>query len=874
VANAADKAGRRPFSTSQSAAAATPENLGALIADGKFADSSRAAKPFAAVDLVAQNSTRPNPTGTAAASLLIGPSGARPGAAPRGFGEPIISGDPGIDSFVDGVFVQRAQGSLLMASDTARVEVRRGPAGTLAGRNTIGGAVNFVTQKPTFDFGGNASLRVGNFDLLQTKLALNVPLIPERLATRIGVSTSYREGFSKNRFVGGDSTAGKERALAGRIQMLWNVSDNLELLWSADASYEPRVLSSAKCKFVGFGAARRSGTPGEFSGGRRGGSISSTSGMRVPTSLAELKTLTDLSRQAAADGGEFARACKDDQTRDNFSVSADSPLRDEVVNVGSTLAGTLSFSETLSLKSTTAMRRIFNDRSNDGDGTGLPISGGFRGGKIDITNRLVSQEFQLNGNQLEGRLQWTAGAYGIFETTNVQTFSQGLSGTTKRPGFVFAQGRNAEENQRNALLTGSDPSLQDPGLAALIGGNLDFIPKPVIGGALGTGLGECIRVPGDMDSDVAESCLRSFQSARSGNDIKNDSQSLALYAEATYSATDKLTLGAGLRFTNERKRSFRFGRLLGVERFAMRSDPTTQINGLDGDPTNGGRFINEALFSNNGTFTAFDFSERFGGYTPRLTAQYRFTPGLSAYATFSEGFVPARSDGRTFLGPGGPFVDPEQVTQYEAGINSRWFGGKFTLNGAVYTNLYRKIQRTVTTNDDTGATVSVTQNSGKAVINGGEVDISLMPLPRLVLTSSVAVRAGRYQEFDAPPNAPSFVDARLPGVTPLSMDFAVNYSLPVASFGDLRTRFNWRHDAQTGSIVADPSFSRIPKHGTLGGMLSFDLKDGVTSVSLFGSNLLDREYFVNVVDFSGSNGTAQFFFAPPRQYGLEVRRKF
>jgi iron complex outermembrane receptor protein len=417
--------------------------------------------------------------------------------------------------------------------------------------------------------------------------------------------------------------------------------------------------------------------------------------------------------------------------------------------------------------------------------------------------------------------------------------------------------------------------MADAGLRTLLMGNPSFTPLPTVGPGLATGFGECIRFPGDTDASLARECLRSFFASQTANQIFTYSNSYAGYGEASYSFTDRFTVSAGLRYTSERKRVDRFGQIIDVRDFAqLGADPSLQIGGLDGDPTNGGRSVADVLLTTtNGIFTNFDLNDRSGGYTPRLTAQYRVSDAFSTYATFSRGFVGARFNGELFMSRDS-FVDPETVTQYEVGFNSRWLGGKLTLNAAAYTNLYRGVQRTVTTNDDLGNVATLTSNVGKAVINGGEVDIAVMPLPRLLLTSSVAVKAGRYQEFNVLPTQPSFKEAGLPGVTPLTMDFAVNYSLPLFSLGDLRTRINWRHDAKTPSIVADPSFSRIPKHGVLGSMLTLDFKDGVTSLALFGTNLLDREYFVNVIDFSGSNGTAQYFFAPPRQYGLELRRKF
>src|SRR5262245_10251055 len=74
-----------------------------------------------------------------------------------GNGDAIASDDPGVGIYLDGVYMARAQSGLLTLSDIERVEVLRGPQGTLFGKNTIGGAVSVITRKPSLDeFGGHA----------------------------------------------------------------------------------------------------------------------------------------------------------------------------------------------------------------------------------------------------------------------------------------------------------------------------------------------------------------------------------------------------------------------------------------------------------------------------------------------------------------------------------------------------------------------------------------------------------------------------------------------------------------------------------------------------------------------------------------------
>jgi iron complex outermembrane receptor protein len=160
----------------------------------------------------------------------------------RGVGQadPISTADPGVGLYLDGVFLPRAQTGLFAVSDVDRVEVVRGPQGTLFGKNTIGGAINVITRAPGPDFGGSAELRIGNFDLFETRASLNVPL-SERLALRLSGATATRDGFEKDRLGGTDGD--DDKLLAGRAQLLWQPSENLEVLFSADSSRENRVLN-------------------------------------------------------------------------------------------------------------------------------------------------------------------------------------------------------------------------------------------------------------------------------------------------------------------------------------------------------------------------------------------------------------------------------------------------------------------------------------------------------------------------------------------------------------------------------------------------------------------------------------------------------
>jgi iron complex outermembrane receptor protein len=155
----------------------------------------------------------------------------------RGIGQDdfITTTEPGVGIYLDGVYLARVTGSALDLADIERVEVLRGPQGTLFGRNTIGGAVNVVTSKPTGELGGKAAVRMGNQGVLEGKFLMNFPVVKDVLAAKVAFLGRRTSGWGKNIWPGAqDVNLGAGTDIAGRLQVRWQTSERVTVDLSAD----------------------------------------------------------------------------------------------------------------------------------------------------------------------------------------------------------------------------------------------------------------------------------------------------------------------------------------------------------------------------------------------------------------------------------------------------------------------------------------------------------------------------------------------------------------------------------------------------------------------------------------------------------------
>jgi iron complex outermembrane recepter protein len=162
----------------------------------------------------------------------------------RGVGQPdfIITKDPAVGIYVDGVYLARAPGALLELLDIERIEVLRGPQGTLFGKNTAGGAISVITKQPEGDLSGAAELRAGTYARRDISGSFQVPIVEDHLFLRASGMSLGQDGYYERLERGAidDRTAdgNSVNVHSGRLSLRWAPNDDVDLVLAADTTIQ------------------------------------------------------------------------------------------------------------------------------------------------------------------------------------------------------------------------------------------------------------------------------------------------------------------------------------------------------------------------------------------------------------------------------------------------------------------------------------------------------------------------------------------------------------------------------------------------------------------------------------------------------------
>ena len=702
--------------------------------------------------------------------------------------------DPKIGIYIDGVYLSRPQGGMVDLIDVDRVEVLRGPQGTLFGRNTTAGLIHIITKDPTEAFEGFANLGVGTEGHTVMRGVLNVPM-SDNLSARFAVMSKETDGFIKNQITGQDQ--GNEDSQSFRASLKYTGdSYNARLTYDRFESDELSNLSS--CRFIApANGALATGFP----------------------AVAYLAGTYDTMQKNCNETSRFLG--RDNNPNQSATSETDSITLTQSLDIG---LGTLTMISN--------HREIENYNGTWGWGMGSGNSPTTSTTNLlDVINNrsendVDSHEIRLSGDT--DNLTWTVGFY---------TFEEDNYGIIDVP-----------------VLRGYTP------------------PAPTAWPMF------YLVIPGVLN--VAETVMgtQMFGSRTQYNDVTNSND--AFFAEGTYVISDKTDITVGMRRTEDDRR-FTRGQYLYVGNNAQGPfDPTNNCPG-NIDPA--------TMMAKSETCTQeVDYSET----TSRVILSHQNSENLMTYYSYSKGYSSGGFNQGIDMKP----YLPEVSDNYEVGFKSTLRDGTMRLNGTYFYNNYENQQITVGRVIDGQPTADII-NAKEAQIEGIELELLAQLSDGLALTVTYGLMDGKYKNFTVddylydPTTFVTTISQRDLSDTPFgySGDNGKSYTFDIALIHTQSLSAGANVVSQIGLTKRDNSWgtlrhtpgSEMPGYNLVDGRIAFNLADGVTTITLWGTNLTDKEYRSGMLWQGGdpeigdpSLGMAADYWGQPRRFGIEWRRDF
>lgn len=682
--------------------------------------------------------------------------------------------DPGVGFYVDGVYYARPAAATFDFIDVERIEVLRGPQGTLFGKNTTSGAFNITTRKPAFTPGADVEVSYGNYGFVQAKTSVTGPL-SKKLAARLSFSGTQRDGTIENIRTG--KYINDINNLGLRAQLLFEPTSTTSVTLSADASrqrpdgYAQVVAGVVKTKRADY---------------RQFDAIIADLNYSLP------------SRNAFDRKIDHDTPWKSNNDLGGVSLNVDTELG----------PGTLT--------STTAWRYWDWDPSNDRDFTGLQA---LSKSQNPAEHRNWSQEIRYAGD-ISSRVSGVVGVFFIDQEVKINGTEE--SGSAQ---WRFSQ------SSTNALW-------QTPGLFEGFG----------------------IRTKASIKS-----------------------KSAAVFANVDWEVLEGLHVMPGIRFNYDEKN-------VSYNRTAYGGLDTAIYSGTKAQKTTLQGFKNGVYTSQQYVADADE-----NNFTYNVTLAYKPTSRINAYVTYSTSYKPV---GVNVAGlptiDGQPATDlavikPEDVKHVEVGIKTTPVANA-TLNLTVYNTGINNYQTNVQS-PELGVNRGYIANAEEVRVRGVELDGSITISKSVKLYGAAAYTDGEYVKFT---NAPlpleetgttvdgvqvAFKDISgetLPGISKWSGSLGGEFATPV-NFLRQGGRFFFAVETfyrSTFSSSPSPSkYLNVDGYSLVNIRTGFRVSGGV-SATLWARNVLNKDYFEQLLPAGGNAGHYAGVLGDPRTYGVTIHYSF
>ena len=651
-----------------------------------------------------------------APGLRLGRSGADPRPAIRGIYTESIQGnaDPRIAFYIDEIYQSRTSQTSVPFVDLERVEVQKGPQGTLFGRNSYGGNIAISTAKPSDRFEGGFDVLYGSYNRLMVNGHINLP-VSESLAVRFAGNYERRDGFIKSVTAPGFADQDDKNQFYLRGSLRWAPpGSGLEVIlrashWSDDSKGNGTFNAKAIGQFLDpalvtapGGTLNVGGATFTFPNGFNGRTFQ---GQFYPFATFR-DGLVDLTINGVPlDIGYPVLG--------PYKVLNDAPSTQRIKSTQVSAVINYDIGESVRLRSITGYNHFDAVRTTDGDGT--PANYGIS--YFLTKDKAFSQELQVQSTG-DSPFQYTVGGYYL----NDEVPDAFLGGRTR--------GYSTAGALAGAAGTGNYP--------LYFGSN--FTVYPSSGGAVVNLPPTAYITPNASDSFNPKSWAKNV--------------SYALYGQLSYTIAERLTLTGGLRYTIDKKdlRSALSTPGLALGGGYLVYKPSTDFNhtcdgvtAADPSSTATAAAVANALTTRCGKNT-------FKYFTYRLAVDYKVNEDVMLYASYSTGkhsggfsYSPLSNSAGQPLPPYGT----EGVEAFEVGLKGTFFDRRLQFNLAAFYNKYSDLQVQTSFANPLVPNSVITILSNGATSKSPGIDFSIIayPMPKLRINLAVNYLHARDDPF-------------------------------------------------------------------------------------------------------------------------------